>query len=149
MPEPVDKEKQEEEVQQDKPGRAAARRTFAQASVICSHPNASLGQRFCPDCGQELDGPSRESVEEVVEGVLLRHGLILGEGQAEKPDPDEALRQEYGQYEAAPRKWWESSRYSDFEEFKAAPPNERKKELAKYGIKAAWVPKGSQKVTMG
>jgi hypothetical protein len=118
-------------------------------AVACSHPHTKLGDRFCRDCGDGISGPSRESVTELVEEVLRSRGLIPGEGQAEKPDPDAALRQEYEQYEAAPRKWWESPRYSDFDEFKAAPSDERKTELAKYGIKAAWVPRHPEKVAMG
>ena len=128
--------------------RVTSRRESNHASMVCAHPNASLGQKFCSDCGQELNGPSQKSVEEVVEKVLLRHGLIPGEGQG-KPDPDAPLRQAYEQYEAAPRKWYEGPRYKDFAEFKAASTEERKKELAKHGIKAPWIPKVSPRIAVG
>ena len=146
MPEESKQQRDIEEQQGEKTGRSLPEEGNPRQSV-CGHPNASLGDRFCRDCGSDIPGPSRESVEEVVEGVLLRHGLLPVEGQ-EKPDPDAPLRQEYEQYEAAPRKWYQSPRYKDFAEFKSAPPEERKKELAKHGIKSAWVPKASPRIVL-
>lgn len=51
--------------------------------MACKHERRQRGQKFCPDCGEEVDN-SVEVIEDAVERVLERHGLIKSkQGEAD------------------------------------------------------------------
>lgn len=53
-------------------------------AAVCSHEQARLEHRFCPSCGENLPVLPHAAIEEIVEAVLVRHGI---ESPSSEPKP--------------------------------------------------------------
>lgn len=52
--------------------------------IVCDHPNAKFGDKFCRNCGEQISMPPREAVAELVREILEKDYEILDEANSSR-----------------------------------------------------------------
>lgn len=111
----------------------------------CDHAGATLGNKFCPDCGEGMPAIPKAAIEQLIDEHLRKLGVIDSDGNSSPADDPEAeLREQFADYEAAVKKsrkkdplFGPSMKFPTYEQFSAASPDDRQKELTRFGITSA------------